>query len=141
MIVPERLHNAHNAGLARVARGGESKVVGKTVEVAARLAQLYLRASTAEQDASRIRCGNQAESAMFERTGDADLLRTDQLLRRGNPNWIFTDSAIASSPVTKSSTRHKAARRGRETSVVQQQKPIAQALTRPHKRSAEIALI
>ncbi|MER8395577.1 hypothetical protein NKH10_27600 [Mesorhizobium sp. M1340] len=66
MIVPERLRNAHNAGLARPARGGESKLVGKRVEIAARLACLCLRASTAEQDASRARCGNQAESAMFE---------------------------------------------------------------------------
>ena len=35
MIVPERFRAAHNAGLARVASGGQSKLKGKTVEVSA----------------------------------------------------------------------------------------------------------
>lgn len=77
--------------------------------------------------------------AGFERDWRCGLFRTGQFLRRGNPNWIFTDGDIASSPVTKSSIRHR--RTGREASIVQQQKPIAQPVTRPHKRSAEIALI
>ncbi|CDN54489.1 Diguanylate cyclase/phosphodiesterase with PAS/PAC sensor(S) [Neorhizobium galegae bv. officinalis bv. officinalis str. HAMBI 1141] len=36
IIVPERFRAAHNAGLARVAAGGNSKLKGKTVEVSAR---------------------------------------------------------------------------------------------------------
>ncbi|MFB9951736.1 putative bifunctional diguanylate cyclase/phosphodiesterase [Rhizobium puerariae] len=36
LIVPERFRAAHNAGLARVAAGGDSKLKGKTVEVSAR---------------------------------------------------------------------------------------------------------
>lgn len=35
LIIPRRLRGAHSAGLARVAAGGESKLAGKTVEVAA----------------------------------------------------------------------------------------------------------
>jgi adenylate cyclase len=38
VIVPERFHEAHNAGLARVAGGGETRLIGRTVEVAARRA-------------------------------------------------------------------------------------------------------
>jgi PAS domain S-box-containing protein len=33
VIVPQRLQAAHNEGLARVAAGGESRVIGKTVEL------------------------------------------------------------------------------------------------------------
>ncbi|WP_375428542.1 putative bifunctional diguanylate cyclase/phosphodiesterase [uncultured Sphingomonas sp.] len=38
LIIPERFHDAHHAGLERVKRGGETKLVGKTVEVTARRA-------------------------------------------------------------------------------------------------------
>ena len=38
LIVPERCQEAHRAGLDRVKRGGETKLVGKTVEVTARRA-------------------------------------------------------------------------------------------------------
>ena len=38
LIIPERFHDAHHAGLKRVKRGGETKLIGKTVEVTARRA-------------------------------------------------------------------------------------------------------
>jgi adenylate cyclase len=34
-IIPERFHRAHHAGIARVASGGETHVIGRTVELAA----------------------------------------------------------------------------------------------------------
>ncbi|MGV8936248.1 MAG: EAL domain-containing protein [Allorhizobium sp.] len=36
IIIPDRLHGAHTAGMARVAAGGYSKLAGRTVEVVAR---------------------------------------------------------------------------------------------------------
>ena len=38
LIIPERFHDAHHAGLERVKRGGRAKLVGKTVELVARRA-------------------------------------------------------------------------------------------------------
>ncbi|MCU0304408.1 MAG: PAS domain S-box protein [Thermoanaerobaculales bacterium] len=36
IIIPERFHDAHRAGMKRVTEGGESRVIGTTVELAAR---------------------------------------------------------------------------------------------------------
>jgi len=36
LIIPERFHEAHASGIKRVATGGESRVIGKTVELSAR---------------------------------------------------------------------------------------------------------
>lgn len=36
IIIPERFHEAHRQGMARVTAGGESRVIGKTVELFAR---------------------------------------------------------------------------------------------------------
>jgi PAS domain S-box-containing protein len=36
LIIPERFHDAHRAGMKRVTEGGESRVIGSTVELAAR---------------------------------------------------------------------------------------------------------
>jgi PAS domain S-box-containing protein len=36
LIIPERFHEAHRKGMARVTAGGESRVIGKTVELFAR---------------------------------------------------------------------------------------------------------
>lgn len=36
LIIPERFHEAHNQGMQRVTSGGESRVIGKTVELFAR---------------------------------------------------------------------------------------------------------
>jgi PAS domain S-box-containing protein len=36
VIIPERFHDAHNAGILRMSRGEEPRIIGKTVEVFAR---------------------------------------------------------------------------------------------------------
>ncbi len=105
VLMPERYHDAHEAGMRRFLAGGEARVVGSTVELAGRRSDgeefpLELSLSAFTQRGETIFTGilndvserKEAEEALLR--SEAGLRQSQRMARLGSWNWDIATNEV-----------------------------------------------